>query len=346
MKKVLFYPIKLDRPGFSISIIHRALAERLNRKFSIIAFKESQKTRVGDVKLYLSFKNRFLDALYVNLIFIFNISNIDIVHMVPNIALLPLFLLGKLFRRKIVYTFHEAPDLTQKRPFWEREILLFFGRRADRLTCVSDYAKASVVRNLRKSPVRIYNGIEKGFVWKRNLSWVRREFKIKNKNPCILYVGALREGKGADVFIRLAKKFPDVNFILVGKGELYNDLKYFIDYEKNLFYKSFVEHDKLKVLYSSCSALLFPSTVDAFGLVCIEAISCGTPVIAFNAGASPEIATKNTGILCNNEGEFEIALKKILSKEFKFSSKEAKTIMNKFNWDKIALEYLRVYEKD
>lgn len=343
MKKTIFYPIKLDRPGYSVSIIHRSLAERLNKKSLIITFKEKAGTHIPDAKLFLSYKNKYLDALYINFAFLFLLPQIDVVHMVPNIALLPLFLLAKLFGKKIVYTFHETAYETEKRSFLEREILLLFGKWADRTTAISDYCRKSVVDVLHKKPVRIYHGIEKSFVRKRNPAWVRSLFGIRNNNPFVLYVGALRKGKGADVFVHLARSFPKVNFLLIGKGELFNRLKPDIFALKNLFYKPFVEHEQLKVLYSSSEALLFPSVIDAFGLVCVESIACGTPVIALDAGASPEIMTKHTGFLCFDEKDMAGALKKVLSGSFKFSKSEAVQLQKRFNWDNIAGEYLKVY---
>ena len=264
-------------------------------------------------------------------------------HMVPNIGLLPLFFLANLSGRKIVTTFHETIDETKKRPFFERTILLLFGKYASAATCVSDFVQKSA-KIVGFHPTTIYNGLEKSvFAREVDKSRIRKEFGIKNDAPIALYVGALRRGKGADVFVRLAKKHQAVNFIIVGKGALYGELEQGIKKSKNIFYKSHYGYSKLSIIYSSVDAVLFPSTIDAFGLVCLESISCGTPVIAFNLGGAAEILTRGTGVLCKDEAEMSAALGKVISKEFVFSREEQRLVQKKFDWNGIAKEYMRVY---
>ena len=113
--KVLF-PIKLDREGYSVSIVHRRIAENI-KDMKLFAFKENKSTSINNVHLINSFKNKYLDALWINIYFIFNWCRFDIVHMVPNVGLFPLFIFAKIFRKKMVYTFHETVDETLKRGF-------------------------------------------------------------------------------------------------------------------------------------------------------------------------------------------------------------------------------------
>lgn len=53
--------------------------------------------------------------------------------------------------------------------------------------------------------------------------------------------------------------------------------------------------ERLRELYASCDAWLFPSLAEGFGLPLLEAMACRTPVIATPAGAAPELVTSRTG---------------------------------------------------
>ena len=88
-------------------------------------------------------------------------------------------------------------------------------------------------------------------------------------------------------------------------------------------------------------ALLFPIEWDEpFGMVMIEAMACGTPVIAFNRGSVPEVVTAETGIIVNNAEEMVSAVKKIDRIDRKTCRKIAAA---RFDVSIIAAEYLNSF---
>lgn len=151
----------------------------------------------------------------------------------------------------------------------------------------------------------IYNGI--------NLE----EFPFRKKpKDYFIFSGKMRASKNPLSAIVAAKKTRE-KLILVGK---INDRKYFEEKikpllfkAKNISYLGEVSFLKIKKLYSGARALLFPIRwEEPFGLVMIEAMACGTPVIAFNRASVPEVVKHGkTGFIVNSEKEMVMAMKKI-----------------------------------
>ncbi len=182
----------------------------------------------------------------------------------------------------------------------------------------------------------VYNGI--------NLE----KFKFQKKGGnYLLFVGRIIPGKGAHNAIQIAKKTGE-RLKLVGpiseKDKEYwnNKIKPFLNekitYEGPLFQK------KLIPLYQKAKALLFPIEKDeAFGLVMIEAMACGTPVIGFNRSSVPEIIREGlNGFVVENLEEMARAVKKLdqIRRE-----DCRKSIEGKFTIKKMVDNYEKVYEK-
>lgn len=83
--------------------------------------------------------------------------------------------------------------------------------------------------------------------------------------------------------------------------------------KKNIQYERTLPYEKMHTLYQDAKALLFPiQWEEPFGMVMIEAMACGTPVIAFNRGSVPEVIKDGeTGFIVKNEREMVATIKKI-----------------------------------
>jgi glycosyltransferase involved in cell wall biosynthesis len=100
--------------------------------------------------------------------------------------------------------------------------------------------------------------------------------------------------------------------------------------------------EKLKTLQES-EALLFPVIWDEpFGIAVIEALACGTPVIATPRGSLPEIVDSSCGMICHNQEEFLVAISK--RKDWQAESCR-KRVLDNFTHHHQAEKYLFYYEK-
>ena len=195
---------------------------------------------------------------------------------------------------------------------------------------------------IKKSPEfnyagMVYNGI--------NLSNFRFS-DISENHLC--WLGRMDYEKGPDVAIKVSKKSN--NKLLMGgiigieRQKYYNkEIKPLID-NKQIIFKGEIKREQKDFFLGSSKALLMPiQWEEPFGLVMIEAMACGTPVIAFNRGAAPEIVLNGkTGFIVNDEKEMIEAIKKIDL----IDRRECRKHVEKyFTVEKMADGYEKVYQE-
>lgn len=145
------------------------------------------------------------------------------------------------------------------------------------------------------------------------------DFEFNEKpEDYLCFLGRLNQGKGIMEAIRVAKK-SGKRLIIAGNIVGAEEWNYFMREvqpllnEPNVNFIGQVDFKAKIQLLKNATALLFPISVrEAFGNVMIEAMACGTPVIAFNRGSVPEVvADGKTGFVVNNVEEMTDAIKKI-----------------------------------
>ncbi|MCR4326374.1 MAG: glycosyltransferase [Candidatus Roizmanbacteria bacterium] len=144
------------------------------------------------------------------------------------------------------------------------------------------HAQAKLHPLQQEVPV-IYNGIPV------------EQFSVDNgEGNYFLFLGRMVHDKGIDTFLELAQKTPDQRFAVSGKGEKqYEDTAQLLARtHTNIAYKGILHRESKdwSEAFGKAKALIMPLHWDEpFGLVPIEAMAHGTPVIAFNRGAMSEI---------------------------------------------------------
>lgn len=111
-----------------------------------------------------------------------------------------------------------------------------------------------------------------------------------------LFVGDLTEAKGAHLLPKLARKMPNVNFVVVGDGPLSG---LFEERPNNLHYRGHVPHEEVKHYFRAADILLVPSLWhEPFGRVVVEGQINSTPVVASKTGGILElVGDGKTGLL-------------------------------------------------
>ncbi|MGM5483429.1 MAG: glycosyltransferase [Nanobdellota archaeon] len=165
-------------------------------------------------------------------------------------------------------------------------------------------------------------------------------YKISHKNHINL-IKAIKE---------LVKIRQDFILYLIGNGP---DKQKIINKIKELKLEEYVKvlgpkpHDEIPLWMNVADLFVFPSYSESFGVVNIEALACGTPVVSTVNGGSESIITKDDyGFLLknpNNYKELSELINKALNK--KWDKKKIINYSKKYHWDKIARKIVKEYEK-
>ncbi|MFA7301062.1 MAG: glycosyltransferase [Candidatus Shapirobacteria bacterium] len=149
----------------------------------------------------------------------------------------------------------------------------------------------------------------------------------KPTNDYFLVVGRLVPHKSVDYVV---KTFLNLNqkLIIVGSGREQNKLKNMAKNSNNIIFTGQVDNRKLLSLYQNCTALICPQFED-FGIISLEAQSCGRPIIYFNNGGIAETNINNTtgiGFDHQNQQSLNNAINKFIKTKFdhKFISHHVK----------------------
>ncbi len=162
------------------------------------------------------------------------------------------------------------------------------------------------------------------------------------------YVGTLSELKGVKNLIQAIEILgrDDLKFIFIGDGPLFDEMEEYINansLNKKVMLKGWVSHDELPHYLNEFKLLVLPSYTEGLPNVLIEAMACGTPVLATNVGAIPDIIKDaETGFIIEKNVPHRIAkdINRVLEYE-----KIGNIISNAYNLIENNFTYSKVEEK-
>ncbi len=216
------------------------------------------------------------------------------------------------------------------------------------IVCNSSWLASQVKQSFfRGNDIRIIsNGIDTDKFKYNNTGRLRKKFNIPENKFIVLGVsGVWKKSKGVDVFFELADKLDnDYIIVLVGMTDSQErDLPYNI-----LSYGNTENMEELAEIYSEADVLINPSKEETFGMVAVEAMACGTPVIVSNTTACPETVNKRTGEIVNMDNFAEIcdALRKIRmnGKEY-YKDACIKHVTHNYSKEKMINNYIDLYQE-
>lgn len=178
---------------------------------------------------------------------------------------------------------------------------------------------------------------------------IKREYELNFSTKLLLSVGRIEKQKGFlikyEIFKELLAQGMDLHWFIVGRGQFEKHLKSLVrkdSLQNRITFCGYMEGDSLRKIYSSVDVFwLLSQYEEAFGLVYIESIACGTPVLGCpNGGVSEIIKEDINGYLV---GDFEDGKQKVkLALSHIWNTTLMKESIEKFNRDLTLSKLLKI----
>ena len=192
---------------------------------------------------------------------------------------------------------YPSSKLDCTRSVWKKKKKMFEGLENLTIVTPSDWL-ASLVKEsfLGSYPVRVINnGIDLS-IFRPQASDFRKKYNLENKKIVLGVATPWNYKKGLDVFAALSQQLPeDYQIVLVGTSENTEALLP----DGIIAIRRTNNQTELAQIYSAADLFVNPTREDTFPTVNMEALACGTPVLTFKTGGSPEIIDDTCGAIVN-----------------------------------------------
>ncbi|MFH1657261.1 MAG: glycosyltransferase family 4 protein [bacterium] len=181
---------------------------------------------------------------------------------------------------------------------------------------------------------------------------LRKKLKISDQAKILLTVSRIAEEKNVkfliDSFAKFVKK--DVFFLLVGGGPFLEEAKKLVKklkIEKNIIFIGKVFPEKVSAYYKAADIFLFASLTDTQGIVLLEALACGLPVVALKDDAFSGVILNGKNGFLTNKQNFNKKVTTLLENEtmYKKLSAEAVKTASIFSNQNMAKKLVDIYEE-
>ncbi|UCG36208.1 MAG: glycosyltransferase family 4 protein [Candidatus Bathyarchaeota archaeon] len=187
---------------------------------------------------------------------------------------------------------------------------------------------------------------------------VKRRFGVGDHEKLVLYVGRLVPQKGVEYLIRavprISRRLPEAKFVIVGEGWMRQHLEWLADQTGQRWrvrFTGFISDEELVALTKSADVMVVPSVYEPFGIVALEAMAAGVPIVASRVGGLAEVIEHDkTGVYIYPRSLDSVAwgVERVLSDPGyrDWIVKNAlEAVKNRFSWQTVARQTIDVYKR-
>ena len=239
-------------------------------------------------------------------------------------------------------------------------------KKASKVISVSENTKNDIIKHFKINENKIkviYEGVDKQFKIIPNNPTTQQPISEELKRrynitkPFIFYTGVWRNHKNLVGLIKafsiLKNKYKlDYQLVLGGKEDPYypevRETWEKLRLENEIIRTGFIDQKDLPLFYNIAEAFIIPSFYEGFGLIGLESMACGTPVVSSNTTSLPEILGDATIYFDpNNPKEMAEKIKLVLTDKKLYNELTEKGFkrIEKYSWEKMGEETMEVYGK-
>jgi glycogen synthase len=232
-----------------------------------------------------------------------------------------------------------------------------------RLIVCSDFMRGEAVR-LFSTPYDkvdvIYNGVNAEkfeFEWDEDDRQKLRTKFAKPDEKIVIYVGRFVREKGIQVLLNAAHVIlaeePNTKFLIVGGGqrERFESFVRWAGLSQSVIFTGFMANRALHELYRCADVAVFPSLYEPFGIVALEGMAAGVPVVSSDAGGLKEVVkhgVTGTTSFANDPSSLAWAIRHALGnpeKTAKMAANAKERLKEEFDWSLLADQTAKVYDQ-
>lgn len=217
---------------------------------------------------------------------------------------------------------------------------------------IDNYIPENLKTEIKNKSLVIPNGINDYWLDNSLKNIVNKNERSLGKKIKLIYAGQFIKRKQVDKAILAVKKLADeeydIQLDIIGKGKEKNNIEEQISETLELFnLHSYMSKDELLEMYRKSDIFIMPSYNETFGLVYIEAMSQGLPIIhTQNEGVDGYFEEGSVGYAVNPDDINDIVEKiKLIADNYAEMSENASKEAQRFSWDKVSDQYIDIYEE-
>ncbi len=328
-----------------------------------IQLDDNKKTAI----YYLNAKNILKNAFYGKELYRL-IDNYDVIQTSEYDQLANVKLLKKAKGRMVIYHGPYKSDFTKgyKIKCLVSDLYFKFHKKYKDTQCIAksilaeDFLKSKGFKNVTTVGVGLDTKRFSDSTEKCDIIKELEEKKQKENLKYVLYIGKLEERRSIlmllEAFEKASEKDSSIHLIMIGNGEADYVNSCFEYTKKHNFYNKITHinaltNEQVKFAFKMSDAFLLPTQYEIFGMVLLEAMYFGTPVVTTkNGGSATLIKNSENGIICNEldsdkwaEAILMLTENEKLRKSISAGAKN--TIKNNFTWDMLADKFIEGYKR-
>jgi glycogen(starch) synthase len=234
---------------------------------------------------------------------------------------------------------YEASEVIVNSNYMKSELQRLFGLPFEKINVVPNGVN-----------LNLYSGVERDYEF-------RRQYAADNEK-IILFVGRLVYEKGIQHLIaampKILEKYHDSKLVIAGKGGMIDELKAQVNamgISNKVYFTGYLNSKQVVKMYKCADVAVFPSTYEPFGIVALEGMLSGTPVVVSDVGGLNEIVQHGENGMKSYAGNPNSLADSIVSLLYdpalcmKVAKNAKAKVRAEYNWQKIAQDTHFAYQK-